>query len=40
VLRAARPRRAAVLRDALCRMSHRGPDDEGLAFFEPASGQI
>ena len=40
VLRAARSRRAAVLRDALCRMAHRGPDDEGLAFFDPPAGRV
>jgi asparagine synthase (glutamine-hydrolysing) len=39
VLRAARPRPAAALRDALRRMAHRGPDDEGLAFFDPPAGQ-
>ncbi len=40
VLRSARPRRAAALRDALRRMAHRGPDDEGLAFFDPQSARI
>ena len=40
VLRAPRARRAAALRDALRRMAHRGPDDEGLAFFDPAAGKL
>jgi asparagine synthase (glutamine-hydrolysing) len=40
VLRAARSRRAAALRDALRQMAHRGPDDEGLAFFDPPAGRV
>ena len=40
VLRAARARRAADLRLALRRMAHRGPDDEGLAFFDPAAAKV
>src|SRR6187200_3010878 len=39
VLRSERPRPAAALRDALRRMAHRGPDDEGLAFFDPPAGK-
>jgi asparagine synthase (glutamine-hydrolysing) len=39
VLRTARPRRASELRDALRLMGHRGPDDEGLAFFDPAGAR-
>src|SRR5262245_1142979 len=40
VLRAPRARRAASLRDALRLLGHRGPDDEGLAFFDPPSAQV
>jgi asparagine synthase (glutamine-hydrolysing) len=39
VLRSPNARRAATLRDALRRMAHRGPDDEGLAFFDPGAGR-